>query len=93
LSSNGDTPRPTLHAAVAEMIENANLLDQPQRRVQREEINQRTEPHARGRARHRAEIDAGHRHHVEGRRVMLRHVQAVDAGIIGGLGEGETLVE
>jgi len=24
---------------------------------------------------------------------MLRHVQAVDAGVIGGLGEGETLVE
>src|SRR5215831_4112318 len=81
------------HASVTEMVENANLLDQAQRRVEREEVNQRTEPHARRRARQRAEIDAGHRHHIEGRRVMLRHVQAVDAGVIGRLGEGETLVE
>ena len=24
---------------------------------------------------------------------MLRHVQAIDAGLVGGLGEGETFVE
>ena len=40
-----------------------------------------------------AEIDAGHRHHVERRGVMLGHVQAIDAGLVGGLDEGEPLVE
>ena len=47
----------------------------------------------RERARHRAEIDAGHRHHVERRRVMLGHVQAVDAGLVGRGGELQALVE
>src|SRR5262249_15602663 len=84
---------PDLHAAVAEMIEDADLLDQPQGRIKRQQIDQRPEPYALGRARHRAEIDAGHRHHVERRSVVLGDVQAVDAGLGGGLDEGEPLVE
>jgi len=81
------------HPPVAEVVEDANLLDQPQRRIERQEINQRAEPHALGRARHGTEIDPRHRDHVERRGVMLRHVQAIDAGLVGGLGEGEALVE
>src|SRR5262249_10795411 len=51
------------------------------------------EPHARGRARDRSQIGARHRHHVEGRRMVLRHVQAIEAGRLRGLDEGEALVE
>ena len=75
------------------MVENANLLDQAQRRIERQQIDQGPEPHALGRARHRAEIDPRHRHHVERRGVMLGHVQAIDAGVVGGLREYEPFVE
>jgi hypothetical protein len=75
------------------MIENADFLGQPQRRVEREEINERPEPDAPGRARHGAEIDARHRHQVERRRVMLGHMQAVESGLLGGDGEGQALIE
>ena len=81
------------HPPIAQVIEHGDLLDQPQRRIEREQIDQRAEPHAPGRARYRAEIDAGHRHHVERRGVVLRHVQAVDAGLVGRLHKGEPLVE
>ena len=79
--------------AVAQVIEHADFLDQPQRRIERKQVDQRPEPHPLGRARHRAEIDARHRHHVERGGVVLGHVQAIDAGFVGRLGEGETLVE
>ena len=82
-----------LEPAVAEMVEHADFLDHAQRRIERQQIDQRPEPHAFGRARERAEIDAGNRHHVEGRGVVLGDVQAVDAGGVGRLGELEALVE
>ena len=81
------------HPPIAEVVEDANLLDQPQRRIKWQEINQRAEPHALGRARHRAEINPRHRDHVERRGVMLRHVQTIDAGLVGSLGKCEALVE
>ena len=51
------------------------------------------EPHALGHTRRRAEIDAGHGHHIERRGVMFRHVEAINASLIGGLDESEPLVE
>ena len=60
LSSNGDTPRPTpTSSRPGCMIEDADLLDQAQRRVERQQIDQRAESHAFGRARNRAQIDTG----------------------------------
>ena len=44
-------------------------------------------------ARDRAEIDARHRHHVERRGVMLGDVQAIEAGLVRRLDEGQPLVE
>ena len=50
-----------LEPAVAEMVEHADFLDHAQRRIERQQIDQRPEPHALGRARQRAEIDARNR--------------------------------
>ena len=86
-------PDSDLEPAVAEMIEDADFLGQPQRRNQRQQIDQRPEPHPLGRARERTEIDARHRHEVERGRVVLGDMQAIDAGLVGGGGEFEALVE
>jgi hypothetical protein len=86
-------PDADLHPAVAQMIEDADFLRQPQRRDERQQIDQRADPHPRGRARERAEIDTRHRHEIERGRMVLGDVQAVDAGRIGSDGEREALVE
>ncbi len=82
-----------LEPAIAQVIEHADLLDQPQRRIERQQIDQRTEPHALGGAGQGAQIDARHRHHVERRGVVLGHVQAVDSGLVRCLGEGKSFVK
>ena len=86
-------PDADLEPAVAQVIEDADLLGEPQRRNERQQIDQRADPHPLGRARERAEIDARHRHEIERGRVVLGDVQAIDAGLIGGGGEFEALVE
>src|SRR3989442_274685 len=58
-----------LEASLAQVIENADFLDQPQRRIERQQVDQRPEADAAGRARNRAEIDARYRNHVERRRM------------------------
>jgi hypothetical protein len=78
---------------VAELIEHADFLNQPQWRIERQQVDERPQPHAPCRAGDRGEIDAGHRHHVERRGVMLGDMQAIDAGFVGGGGKGEPLVE
>src|SRR3979411_1718903 len=93
LSSKGETPCAALATPMAQMVEQADLLDQPQRRIERQEVDQGAEPHAFGGARERPQIDARHRHHVERRGVVLGDVQAVDAGRLGGGGELQALVE
>ena len=82
-----------VETAVAQMIEHANFLDHPQRRIKRQQIDQRTEPHPFGGPSNRAEIDARRRHHVERAGVMLGDMQAIDAGLIGCLCKCQTLVE
>ena len=75
------------------MIEHADFLDQPQRRIKRQQINQRTQAHPFDGARNGAEIDARHWHHVQRRGVVLGNVQAVNPGGVSGFGETEALVE
>jgi hypothetical protein len=82
-----------LEPAVAEVIEDDDLLGEPQWRIERQQINQRPEPYALGRACDRAEIDARHWHQVERRCVMLGDMQAPDAGLVGGGGEAQPLIE
>ena len=93
LERRDPAPHADLEPAVAQVIEHADFLDQAQRRIERQEIDQRPQPHARGRARDRAQIDARHRHHVERGGMMLRHVQAIDAGRLGRDRELQPLVE
>ena len=94
-SSNGDTPRPTpiSSAAVAQVIEHADLVDHAQRRDQRQQIDQRPHLDALGRARHRAEEHARDRHHVERRLMVLGQMQAVEARLVRRLDELQPLVE
>ena len=75
------------------MIEHADFLDQPQRRIKRQQIDQRPKPHALDGARDRPEVDARHRHHVQRRGVMLGDMQAINAGGFGGFHKLQTFVE
>ncbi len=82
-------PDADVEPAVAEVIEHRDLLDQAQRRIERQQIDERAEADAPGRLRDRAEPDARHRHHVERRRVVLGDVIGVEAGVVGGRHVGE----
>ena len=82
-----------LEPAMAQMIEHRDLFDQAQRRIERQQVDQRPEMHLLGRARDRAEIDARRRHHVERRAVMLGHMSALETGLVRGRGELQPLVE
>jgi hypothetical protein len=79
--------------AIAQVIEHADFLDQAQRRIERQQINQRAKPHTFGRPRDGAEIDAGHRHQVERRGMMLGNVKAIKACGIRRFDKAQALVE
>ena len=85
--SNGDTPRPTpsIEAAAAHLIEHAHFLDQPQRMIERQKINQRAEAQAAGALRGGGEEQAGRCRGTERRRMMLGEVIAVEPGAVVGL--------
>ena len=74
------------------MIEDADFLGEPQRRIQRQQIDQGSKPHTLGDAGERAEPDAGHRHGVERRSMMFSNMQAVESGLVGRLRKGQALV-
>ena len=83
-----------LQPAMAHVVENADLLDQPQRRVERQQVAQHAEPHPLRQPRDGTEIDAGHRHQVERRGVVLGDVEAVErTGFVARDEVGEPLVE
>ena len=86
-------PDADLHAAVAQVIEDADLFGETQRRIERQEIDQRSEPDALGRARDRGEVKPGNRHEIERRRVVLGDMEAVEARVLDRLGEGQALVK
>ena len=73
-----------LEAPAAHLIEHADFLDQPQRMVERQQIDQRAEAQGLRALRHRGEKQAGRGGAAERRRVVLGEVIAVDAGAIVG---------
>src|SRR5579864_1275122 len=75
-------PDADIEPAMAQMVEYRQLLEQPQRRVKREQEHQRTEANLLGRARHRAEIGPRMRDHIERRSMMLGHLIGVNSGLI-----------
>ena len=82
-----------IEAAVAQMIEHADFLDQPQRRIERQQVDQRAEPQLLGLAGDGAKIDARHRNQIQRRGVVLGDMQAIKAGFVGGGGEFNPLIE
>jgi hypothetical protein len=74
------------------MIEHAELFQEPQRVIKRQEIEQRAEPDAPRLARRCGEKDARRRRHRQRRRVVLREVIAVEAGGLGRLQQSEAIL-
>jgi hypothetical protein len=72
-----------IEPAMAQMIEHADFLDQSQRRIERQQVHHRTESKPLGLARDGRKIDAGHRHQIQRRGVVLGDMQAVEAGRVG----------
>ena len=82
---------PELEAAAAQLIDHANLFDQAERVVKRQQIDQRAETQFRRALRQRREDQRGGGGGAEWRRVVLGDVIAVEAGAIVGLGDGQPL--
>ncbi len=82
-----------LEPASAQVIEDADFLDQSQWRIERQEINERAKVHAPGSACDGAEPNSRHRNSVERRGVMFGDVVAIKAGLIGRRDEAQTLIE
>jgi hypothetical protein len=80
-----------LEAAVAHLIEHANFLDQPQRMVERQEIDERTEAQIRRALRHGGEEKAWRCGTAERRRMMLGKVISVNAGAVISFDQGEAI--
>ena len=72
-----------LGPAVAQMIEDGDLLDHAQRRVQRQQIDHRAHANAFGRARDGAQENSRRRHRVRRRHVMLGEVVREEPGLVG----------
>ena len=85
-------PHADVEAAAAEVIEHAQLLQQPQRMVERQQIEQRAEADAPRFARGGGQKHARRRRHRQRRRVMLGEVIAVKAGGLGRLQQGEPIL-
>jgi len=73
---------PDLDPPLAQMIQHADFLGEPQRVVRRQHIDQRTETQALGPLRNRGEEYAWRRRHIERRRMMLTHVVGAEPGVI-----------
>ena len=86
-------PHPQLEPPLAQVIEHTDLLGEPERRIERQQIDQWAHPHLLRGARHRRQPDPRFRHHVEARRMVLRGMKAVKAGFIGGSGELKPFIE
>ena len=92
-ASRGTTPRPTpsCRRPPLMLIEHADFFDQPDRMIERQQIDHRSEPQGFGALRDRRQIDAGRRGHAERRRMVLRDVVAVDAGAFIGLRQAQAI--
>src|SRR6516162_3289847 len=85
-------PHADVEAAAAEVIEHAQLLQQPQRMVERQQIEQRAEADAPRFTRGGGQKYARRRRHRQRRRVMLGEMIAVEAGGLGRLQQGEPIL-
>jgi hypothetical protein len=83
---------PEIEAPVAHLIEHADLLDHPQRMMQRQRIDQRAEAKVLRALGDRGEEDAGRGGKTERRRVMLGRVVRIEAAAIIGLDQLEPLL-
>ena len=77
-----------LEPPAAHLIEHADLLDHPQRMIERQRIDQRAKAQAFRALRDRSQEHAGARRHAKRRRVMLGDVIGVEAVLIVDLGNG-----
>src|SRR5579883_3635247 len=71
-----------LETSAAQVVEHADLFDQPQRLVKRQQVNQRTEMEALRMLGRSREKDVRRRGHPERGRMMLRDVEAEDPGTV-----------
>src|SRR6476619_1794982 len=74
---------------IADLIQHADFLDQTQRMVERQRVDQRAEAEPSRTLRDRREIDARRRRHAERREMVLGDVVAVEAGALIGLDDFE----
>jgi hypothetical protein len=72
-------PDSELEAAARERVEHRHFLDQSQRVVDRQQVDQRPESQPRGPLAQRGEQDSGRRREAERRAVVLGDVVAVEA--------------
>ncbi len=76
----------------AQMIEHADFLDQPQRMMQRQRVDQRAEPKLPRALGDRGKEHAGGGRHAERRRMMLGEVIGVEPGLVVGFDELEAIL-
>src|SRR5215471_16127037 len=82
LDGRGAAPEAEFEASAAQLVEHADLLDQPQRVVKRHRPDQRTEPKPSRALRHGGEEHARRGRHPERRRMVLGKMIGVEPGTI-----------
>ncbi len=78
---------------MAHLVEHADLVDQPQRVVERQQVDHRPEAKPLGALRNGGQEQAGRRRIAERRVVVLGEVIAVEAGAVVCLDQSEPLLE
>ena len=82
-----------LQAAAAEVIEHADLVDEPQWVIERQAVDERPQTQRRGALRRGGEEDARRGGVAERRAVVLGEVVGVEPGVLVALDEREALLE
>src|SRR6267154_3336469 len=92
LERRDSAPHSNLEAPAAHLIEHADLLDQPKRIVERQQIDQRPQMNPASASRDCSEKYARRRRASERSAVMFRQMVAVDVGGVGSLEQAEALL-
>ena len=93
LEQRATTSDTELEAAAAELVEHADLLEQAQRMIERQQIDERPEAQPARALRDRRKKDAGRGRAAERRAVMLGQVIGVEALALDQLDEPQALLE
>ena len=80
-------------AAAAHLVEHADLVDQSERMIEVEGVDQRAEPQRLRPLRHRRQEDTGRGRHAERRRMMLGQVIGVEARALVEFDEFQAILE